>query len=268
MFAYPDVLILLIFNGTCNAIMYGITASLSVIFEDVYPHLTLTDIGLCFMALGGGTLVGSWLSGKLTNSCYRKAREDLIRQTPSHAEKDRDIDAKAFEKDPTFPIEKARLQVLPCITLVYSVCVVGSPIEGYYRGTANPAIHQSVHFSYSAVRQDLTTSPTVGLTVVVIMNTIQTLLVDLVPDQGSSITACVRTTPLPTMLTYSKVSPLPTEQHRPLLYRRWHGVCHQPHPRLPLHANLSFVVRRNPVGTRLARAAATKAVATARLDRR
>ena len=32
-------------------------------------------------------------------------------------------------------------------------------------------------------------------------------------------------------------------------------------PRRPVHANLSFAVRRNAVGTRLARAAATKTVA-------
>ena len=123
MFVYPDVLILLIFNGTCYAVMYGVTAILSVVFEDVYAYLTLTDVGLCFMAPGGGLLIGSWLSGKLTDSYYRKVRDDHIRQARIHAEKD--IDAKALEKDPTFPIEKARLQVLPCITLVYSACVVG-----------------------------------------------------------------------------------------------------------------------------------------------
>jgi len=202
MFVYPDVLILLIFTGTYHAVMYGITASLSVIFEDVYPYLTLTDIGLCFMALGGGSLVGSWLSGKLTDSYYRKVRDDLIRQARSHAEKD--IDAKALEKGPTFPIEKARLQVLPCITLVYSACVVGYGWALQSRVTiVVPLILQTIsrfHFSYSAARHDLTTSLVlVGLTVVVIMNTTQTLLVDLVPDQGSSITACVRT-PLPTTL--------------------------------------------------------------------
>ena len=123
MLLYPDVLVLLIFNGTYYAVMYGVTASLSVIFEDVYPNLTQTDIGLCFIALGGGLLIGSWLSGKLTNSYYRKVRDDLIHQARSCAEKD--IDTKALEKDATFPIEKARLQILPCFMLVYTGCVVG-----------------------------------------------------------------------------------------------------------------------------------------------
>ena len=68
-------------------------------------------------------LIGSWLSGKLTDSYYRKVRDDLVRQARSNAEKD--IDAKAVEKDPKFPIEKARLQVLPCVMLAYTACVVG-----------------------------------------------------------------------------------------------------------------------------------------------
>lgn len=173
MLVYPDVLILLIFYGTYNAVMYSVTASLSVIFEDVYPYLTQTGVGLCFMALGGGTLIGTWLSGKLTDSYYRKVRDDLIRQARSNAEKN--IDVKAFEKGPTFPIEKARLQILPYITLVYAACVVG---YGW-------ALQSRVTIAVPLILQFM-----IGLLVVVILNPIQTLLVDLVPNQGSSITAC------------------------------------------------------------------------------
>ena len=205
MLVYPDVLILLIFNGTYHAVMYGVTASLPVTFEDVYPYLTQMDVGLCFMAIGGGTLIGSCLSGKLTDSYYRKVRDDLIRQARSNAEKD--IDAKAFEKDPTFPIERARLQVLPCITLVYAACVVGYGWALQSRVTiAVPLILQFISGSISRSLlhgMRLTASLVVGLAVVVILNTTQTLLVDLVPDQGSSITACV-CTPLPTTQIYIK----------------------------------------------------------------
>ena len=176
MLVYPDVLILLIFNGTYHAVMYGVTASLSVIFEDIYPYLTQMDVGLCFMAIGGGTLIGSWLSGKLTDSYFRKVRDDLIRQARSNAEKD--LDTKAFENDPTFPIEKARLQVVPCITLVYATCVVGYGWALQSRVTiAVPLILQFISGFISrsllhGVR--LTTSLVVGLAVVVILNTTQT----------------------------------------------------------------------------------------------
>ena len=68
-------------------------------------------------------LIGTWLSGKLADSYYRKIREEVIRQGQSDSEKD--IDPKAVENDPTFPIEKARLQILPCIMFVYIACVIG-----------------------------------------------------------------------------------------------------------------------------------------------
>jgi len=123
MFAYPDVFVLLVFNGTYYAVMYGVMASLSVIFEKVYPYLTQADLGLCFLAMGGGMLTGTWLSGKLADSYYRKIREEMIRQARSDSEKD--IDPKAVEKDPTFPIERARLQILPCIMFIYTASVIG-----------------------------------------------------------------------------------------------------------------------------------------------
>jgi len=68
-------------------------------------------------------LTGTWLSGKLADSYYRKIREEMIRQARSDSEKD--IDPKAVEKDPTFPIERARLQILPCIMFIYTASVIG-----------------------------------------------------------------------------------------------------------------------------------------------
>ena len=127
MFAYPEIFVLLIFNGTLNAVMYGVTSSLSVIFEKVYPYLNQTEIGLCFIPMGLGTLVGSLFSGRVMNSYYRRTRDDLIRQARTDSEKhvDPHVDLEAIEKDPSFPIEKARLQILPWFVLVYAACIVG-----------------------------------------------------------------------------------------------------------------------------------------------
>lgn len=123
MFTYPDIFVTLIFNGTTYAVMYGVTASLSVIFSDVYPHLTEAELGLCFLPMGGGMIVGTWISGKLTDSYYRKIRDDIIRQARSSSESYMDINA--LEKSPTFPIEKARLRILPLITFVYTTSIIG-----------------------------------------------------------------------------------------------------------------------------------------------
>ena len=123
MFTYPEVFVILFFNGTIYAVMYGATASLSVIFEKVYPYLNQTYVGLCFLAMGGGMLVGSVFSGRFMDAHYRKTRDDLIRETSTDLK--RHIDPRAIEKDPSFPIEKARLQMLPWVVFVYTACVIG-----------------------------------------------------------------------------------------------------------------------------------------------
>jgi hypothetical protein len=121
-FAYPEVLVLLIFNGTLYAVMYGVTAGLSIIFERVYPYLNEAKIGLCFIPMGLGLLVGSLFSGRAMDSCYRKIKEDLIRQI--RADSERHVDPETIEKDPSFPIEKARLQILPWVVFVFTTCVI------------------------------------------------------------------------------------------------------------------------------------------------
>ena len=90
MFIYPEIFVLLIFSGALyDAVMYGVTASLSVIFKKVYPSLNETEIGLCFIPMGLGVLVGSLLSGRALDSQYRKTRDDesgkpeLIRRSTS-----------------------------------------------------------------------------------------------------------------------------------------------------------------------------------------
>jgi len=173
LFTYPDVVVLLVFNGTYYAVMYGVTASLSVIFKRVYPHLSQMDLGLCFLAVGGGMFIGTSLSGKLLNANYRKIRDDLVHQARTNLEKD--TDPKAIEKDPSFPIERARLHILPYFMFVYTACVVG---YGW-------ALQSRVNIAVPLIMQII-----IGMTAILIMNAIQTLLVDLVPSQGSSITAC------------------------------------------------------------------------------
>ncbi|KAH9996022.1 major facilitator superfamily domain-containing protein [Russula vinacea] len=137
MFIYPEVYVLLFFNGTIYAVMYGVTARLSVSFERVYPYLSQTDIGLCFLAMGGGLLVGS--------------------------------------KDPSFPIEKARLQMLPWVVFVYTACVIG---YGW-------ALQSKVTIAVPLILQFM-----IGVGALTLLNATQTLLVDMMPNQGSSITAC------------------------------------------------------------------------------
>lgn len=192
---YPDVVILLIFNGTICAVYYGVTATTSSLFQDTYPYLNQTDIGLCFLSIGGGMLIGTISSGKLLNRDYVAIREQLVRKAQGDSEKLSAVDVKAIEKDVSFPIEKARMRSVPTYTAVFSACVIG---YGWCLQSkvsiAVPLVLQ--FFSESSLRFlcysiDAMSAYVVGFTFIGVMNTTQTLLVDILPSQGSSVSACV-----------------------------------------------------------------------------
>ena len=151
MLLYPDVFVLLLFFGTNFAVMYGVSASLSIIFERVYPYLNQTDIGLCFLAMGGGMFIGTSASGKFLNSHYRKVREDLTR---TRIDSEKGVDPEALgEEDASFPIEKARLQVVPYIVVVYAACIIGYGWSLQSRvSIAVPLILQSISEFLPALR--------------------------------------------------------------------------------------------------------------------
>ena len=44
-----DIFLLLFFNGVICAVFYGVNASVSTIFHVVYPQLSETQLGLCFL---------------------------------------------------------------------------------------------------------------------------------------------------------------------------------------------------------------------------
>ncbi|KAI9507806.1 MFS general substrate transporter [Russula earlei] len=180
MFAYPDVFVLLLFNGTYYAVMYGVTASSSVVFENLYPYLTQTDLGLCFLPIGGGMVLGTWASGRFLDACYQKTMDDLILQAPAQSVEDVD----ALQGDPLFPIETARLQAFPYIISVYVVCVIGYGWSLHWRVTiAVPLILQFISklFTFTAPGD------------AACMDSHRLFLRS---RQASSITACVRTPPM------------------------------------------------------------------------
>ncbi|KAI0068154.1 MFS general substrate transporter [Artomyces pyxidatus] len=173
MFTYPDVVCLLVFNGILYAVFYGVTATISTLFQSAYPFLNETDIGLCFLAVGGGMLIGTTTSGKLLNRDYISLRDKLVREAQADSEKE--VDVKAIEKDGSFPIEKARLRSTHIYVIVYIACIVG---YGW-------CLQKKVSIAVPLILQII-----IGIVCVSVMNTVQTLLVDLAPQAGSSITAC------------------------------------------------------------------------------
>lgn len=170
---YPDILVLLIFNAVQYAVFYAIIATISTIFQSTYSYLNETEIGLCFLSSGFGTIIGGFVIGKIMDRDYRLLKEKLVREhgitagTPGSCE--------AITHEENFPIEKARLKTTPIQLLV---CVACCASYGW-------CLHQKVNIAVPLVLQFVCC-----FSVMTIMNTTQTLLVDLLPAQGSSVTAC------------------------------------------------------------------------------
>ncbi|KAG8219481.1 hypothetical protein J3R82DRAFT_417 [Butyriboletus roseoflavus] len=118
-----DVMNLLIFNGIVYAIFYAVTTTISTLFQLTYPFLNETDIGLCFLAIGGGTVIGSLITGKLLDSDYRKLEERIARNVSLDPENS--VPAGQVARDETFPIEQARMQMAPFHLIVYTACCAG-----------------------------------------------------------------------------------------------------------------------------------------------
>jgi hypothetical protein len=129
-------------------------------------------------------------SGKLLDRDYRIIKSKLSARKEDLAEKG--------TVSGVFPIEKARLRSTPIYLAIYVAAVVGYGWSLESRTSiAVPLILQFISTISSFLRDESRlTVHAVGYTIVALMNTAQTLLVDLLPGRGSSITAAVRPFPM------------------------------------------------------------------------
>ena len=92
LFSYPDVIVLLTFTGLVYAVNYTITATISSAFAKIYPDLSETVLGLCYLPVGAGMILGSTMTGKMLDWQYASMKE------------------RCGDK---FTIEHARLRIMP-----------------------------------------------------------------------------------------------------------------------------------------------------------
>ncbi|ESK88355.1 major facilitator superfamily [Moniliophthora roreri MCA 2997] len=164
-----DITILLIFNGWIVAVYYAVTATISTVFASAYPFLNETDIGLCFLSIGGGMLAGSVLSGQFLDSEYHRFLRKMYPNLDSKEAKEN------VRKDEKFPIEEARLRFLPAVMIIYVGCILG---YGW-------CIEEQVHIAVPLVLHFF-----IGFTAIFSATCASTLCIDYVPEQSSSVTAC------------------------------------------------------------------------------
>ncbi|TEB38913.1 quinidine resistance protein-like protein [Coprinellus micaceus] len=169
LFLHVDIIILLGINALINGVMYGVITTISTTFERIYSFLTVTTIGLCFLAYGGGMIAGSAITGKVLDREYRR----FVRKV-EYGGGDSDLKRTDAGRE-AMDLERARLRLLPPCAVVFGGCVGGYGwILQQELSIAGPLI---IHF-------------VIGYMSMVMMNSSSTLMIDLFPTQGSSITAC------------------------------------------------------------------------------
>ncbi|KPV74288.1 uncharacterized protein RHOBADRAFT_66576 [Rhodotorula graminis WP1] len=173
MFLEKDVFLVLTFNAVCYTLFYCVTTSTGTVFQTTYS-LNESELGLCFLANGIGCLLATFVNGPRLTADYkhvaRRVEQKRLEEGVSIEEQEKE--RKKDQNDLShFPIEHARLRSMPYffVGLISSTIVYGWVVD------------EGVHLSVPLIMQFI-----VGLTVTSVMNSVNTLLVDLYPGQSAS----------------------------------------------------------------------------------
>ncbi|KAF9532127.1 MFS general substrate transporter [Crepidotus variabilis] len=169
-FLNVDVDILLGISALACAVFYGVLASISSLFVQFYPYLTEIDVGLCFLGIGGGMAIGSTVMGKVLDIEYQR-----IKRTMRNKVGGEEAQASLAYQEDDFPIELARLRLMPIYVVILAACCAG---YGW-------ALEKRVNIALPVVLHFI-----MGFVSISLMNTSSTLMIDLLPGQSSSVTAC------------------------------------------------------------------------------
>ncbi|KAI4730381.1 MFS general substrate transporter [Aureobasidium sp. EXF-10728] len=91
--------------------------AMSTLFLSTY-HLSLSQIGLTFLANGIGSIFGTLITGKILDSDYRRLKQKALEMPRSTTDSD---NSNAEHK---LPLEKARLRLIPLFSLLQSLAIL------------------------------------------------------------------------------------------------------------------------------------------------
>ncbi|KAL1736539.1 major facilitator superfamily domain-containing protein [Schizophyllum commune] len=120
LFLNPAVSLALTFTAIIYAVWYCVTATISSSFAEKYPFLSETDVGLCYLPIGSGMLISSAVHGRVLDAEYRRMRRRWTEEQKGDGEKGA---VTLDERD--FPIERARLRLMPLHVAVFAASVIG-----------------------------------------------------------------------------------------------------------------------------------------------
>ncbi|OHE98221.1 major facilitator superfamily transporter [Colletotrichum orchidophilum] len=148
----------------------SITA-MSSLFASRYG-LSETHIGLTFIANGVGSMIGTLVTGKILDIDYQRVK---VRFEASNDQESTFVDSDTNHE---FPIEKARLRLLPIFALLQCISIA---IFGW---TIN--FPRQVHIAVPIISTFVT-----GWTAVSTQSLVMTYLIDIFPDRSAAASASV-----------------------------------------------------------------------------
>jgi MFS family permease len=179
-----DVLVTLVYGGLLYSCHYAYLVSATRLLNDHYG-LTTIQIGLCFIPQGVGSILGSHIVGKLLNWSFAK---EVQRYEENHQAAI--VDRTQIPLD--FPIYRTRLRIIgPCFLVAQCITVVYGWLFHVNAPLAIPIIFQFISKSWQGRKKPVLIFCwcLVAFGMAASMAGTQTLMVDLFPGRGASITA-------------------------------------------------------------------------------
>ncbi|KAK8123809.1 hypothetical protein PG999_003727 [Apiospora kogelbergensis] len=154
---HKDAFTVLYLAASPYASWYAVTTSIPLIYRDVYGYKELV-VGLCYLAGGGGILVGGLIAGRLMDWNYKHVAK----------QSGYSVDKRAGDDMRKFPIERARSRGSYTMILISVIGFVG------YGWAVQCRVHPAVTLVLQAV---------LGALVTILHQIYSASLVDIFPDK-------------------------------------------------------------------------------------
>jgi multidrug resistance protein len=167
---------IIIFLAVYYAVWQMSITSMSTLFQDRYG-LSETEVGLTFIANGVGSMVGTLVTGKLLDMDYSRVSAKYL-SSLNDLESNNRIEGSTDAKSIGFPLEKARLRLVPIFSFsqCLSIIIFGWSIE--YPDRIPIAIPIVCTF-------------VTGWTAISTQSLIMTYLIDVFPDRSAAASASI-----------------------------------------------------------------------------
>lgn len=166
---------IIFFLATYYTVWQMSITAMSSLFETRY-YLTESQVGLTYIANGAGSIIGTLLTGRILDADYRRVKQNYdTRHSPDSPTNDL-VEPTSKADDEDFPIEKARLRLVPFFALLQCMSIL------LFGWTIN--FPTKVHIAIPIISTFFT-----GWTAVSTQSIIMTYLVDVFPSKSAAASA-------------------------------------------------------------------------------